>query len=287
MTGQVRAWTLIPALTLATFAGCDTAGRAPDDGDTPQRVVVFAPSAAEALVALGLADRVVAIGSHGPWPAELAALESMGSFDRPDLERILELECDLVLNTASVAASGGHQRLERLGVAVESLDTSTFAGVFDSLARLGTLFEREERAEQLAAEMRDGLELVRVATADLAPRRVLFVVGRDPLYVAGPGSHIDELIRLGAGTNVAHDAASPYQQFSVEAVLERRPEVIVDTSGAAEYWDQWPFLPAVRDDNVYRVEPNVLVIPGIRLPEMAQAMAELIHPGTFTRLTDE
>ena len=287
MTGQVRAWTPTAALILATLSGCASVEPATATAEAPQRVVVFAPSAAEALVALDLADRVVALGSHGPWPAELARLESAGSFDRPDLERLLELECDLVLNTASVAASAGHERIERLGIAVEDLDTSTFDGVFASLQRLGELFEREDRASEIAAGMRDGLERVRAATADLPPRRVLFVVGRDPLYVAGPGSHVDELIRLGAGTNVAHDAASPYQQFSLEAVLERRPEVIVDTSGDAEYWDQWPFLPAVRDDNVYRVEPNVLVIPGIRLPEMARAMTELIHPGTFAQPTDE
>jgi len=277
----------IAALVLATFAGCAGVDPARESDATPNRVVVFAPSAAEALVALGLADRVVGLGSHGPWPQELAALESVGSFDRPDLERIVELECDLVLNTASLAASGGHERLERLGVPVEALDTSTFEGVFASLERLGTLFDRESRADEIAAEMLDGLNRVRTATANLPTRKVLFVVGRDPLYVAGPGSHIDELIRLGAGTNVAHDAVSPYQQFSVEAVLERSPEVIVDTSGDAEYWNQWPFLPAVRDDSVYRVEPNVLVIPGIRLPEMARAMTELIHPGTFAQPADE
>ncbi len=278
---------LIPVLALALAAGCTAVEPKEETRDETRRVVVFAPSAAEVLVALGVADRVVAVGSHGPWPEALAGLEPAGSFDRPDLERIVELDCDLVLNTASVAAAGGHERLERLGVAVESLDTSTFEGVFASLKRLGVLFDREGRAEEIAAEMRAGLERVRAATQDLPRKKVLFVVGRDPLYVAGPGSHVDELIRLGAGTNVAHDAASPYQQFSVEAVLERRPEVIVDTSGDAEYWAQWPFLPAVRDGSVYRVEPNVLVIPGIRLPEMARAMTELIHPGTIAQTKDE
>ncbi|NIM00511.1 MAG: ABC transporter substrate-binding protein [Acidobacteria bacterium] len=278
---------LIPVLALALAAGCAAVEPTSESRDTPQRVVVFAPSAAEVLVALGLADRVVAVGSHGPWPEALAELESAGSFDRPDLERIVELESDLVLNTASVAAAGGHERLERLGVAVESLDTSTFAGVFSSLQRLGVVFDRESRAEEIATEIRHGLEQVRAATESLPRRSVLFVVGRDPLYVAGPGSHVDELIRLGAGTNVAHDATAPYQQFSVEAVLERRPEVIVDTSGDAEYWARWPFLPAVRDGSVYRVEPDVLVIPGIRLPEMAHAMTELIHPGTFPQTTDQ
>ena len=89
MTGQVRAWTFIPALTLAAFTGCGKTEPAPSANETPQRVIVFAPSAAEALVALGVADRVVAIGSHGPWPEEFAAPESAGSFDPPDLAGIL------------------------------------------------------------------------------------------------------------------------------------------------------------------------------------------------------
>jgi ABC-type Fe3+-hydroxamate transport system substrate-binding protein len=287
MTGRGRAWAVGVALVVPAWFACHPSDPILPDRETPQRLVVFAPSAAEVVVALGLADRVVAVGSHGPWPASLEALESVGGFDRPDLERIVELEADLVLTAASVSGSEGSRRLERLGVRVEALDTSTFDGVFDALARLGTLFGREARATELGAEMRARLARIEAATAGLPRKRVLVVVGRDPLYVAGPGSHLDELIRLGGGVNVAHDAASPYQQFSVEALLEREPEVIADTSGDAEYWDQWPFLPAVRDKSVYRVEPGVLVIPGMRLPEMAQAMAELIHPGTFEPATEE
>ena len=276
---------LAPAVLAIT--ACASPGTHPEEAGTPKRVVVFAPSAAEALAALDLSDRVVAVGSHGPWPAALASHESAGSFDRPDLERILALECDLILTTASVAASDGYHRLEQLGVAVEPLDTSTFDGVFTSLERIGELFELQPRAAELAAEMRSGLEQIRAATAGLPPKKVLVVVGRDPLYVAGPGSHLDELIRLAGGQNLAADAGSPYQQFSIEAVLERGPEVIVDTSGDDKYWSRWPFLPAVRDGNVYRVDPNVLAIPGMRLPEMARSMAERIHPEAFETETKE
>jgi iron complex transport system substrate-binding protein len=275
------------SLALTVLAACAAPEPPPSRPATPSRVVVFAPSAAEALAALGLSDRVVAVGSHGPWPAELAALESAGSFDRPDLERILELHCDLVLTTASVAAGDGYRRLGQLGVAVEPLDTSTFDGVFASLARIGELFGREERAASVAAEMRSGLEDVRAATAGLTARKVLVVVGRDPLYVAGPGSHLDELIRLAGGANLALDAASPYQQFSIEAVLERGPEVIVDTAGDAAYWSRWPFLPAVRDGRVHHVDPEELAIPGMRLPEMARSMARRIHPEAFAPATDD
>jgi iron complex transport system substrate-binding protein len=138
--------------------------------------------------------------------------------------------------------------------------------------------------------MRDELATIAERASGAPPRSVLVVVGRDPLYVAGPGSHIDEMIRLAGGTNVARDALSSYQQLSLEVVLERMPEVIVDLSdnrpGAARErgpgdWAAWEFLPAVREDRVYTIDPARLVIPGLRLPEMSLLMGQLIHPELF------
>src|SRR6185295_17402749 len=123
--------------------------------------------------------------------------------------------------------------------------------------------------------------------AGVAPRRVLFVVGREPLFVAGPGSHIDEMITLVAGTNVFQDAGSPYERVSMEVALQRMPEVIIDTSdnrpGAERgrvpgTWARWGFLPAVRENRVWQIDPARLVIPGIRLPEMSALMGKLVHP---------
>ena len=129
------------------------------------------------------------------------------------------------------------------------------------------------------------------ARAAAAPaRRVLVVVGREPLYVAGPGSHLDELLRAAGGENVAADALSPYQLLSLEAALARRPEVIVDSSEnrpgamrgrALGDWGRWPFLPAVAERRVYFVDPVRLSIPGPRLGEMAELLARLIHPEVF------
>jgi ABC-type Fe3+-hydroxamate transport system substrate-binding protein len=142
----------------------------------------------------------------------------------------------------------------------------------------------------VAAGIRGELEAV-AALADAAPRRrVLFVVGRDPLYVAGPGSHIDRMIRLVGGRNVAEDALAPYQQVSLEVILERLPEVIVDASDndpqarrgrVAGEWQRWGFLPAVRDRRVYSVDPGALVIPGLRLPEMTRLLGRLVHPEIY------
>jgi len=275
---------------LAPLAGACRGDGGPTEPATPRRVVVLAPALAEMLDALDLADRVVGVGRFGPWPDSLDGKPVVGGYDAPNLERALELGADLVLTSDSRAADAAHERLGRLGVRVAALDTDTLDGVFHALERVGELFGRPERAAAIARTMRDELRAIERRAAELPPRRVLVVVGRDPLYVAGPGSHLDAMIRAAGGRNVAADAGAPYARLAVEAALEREPEVIVDMSDnrpealrgrVTGPWQRWTFLPAVRDGRVYHVDPGRLAIPGLRLPEMTRLMARLVHPEAF------
>jgi iron complex transport system substrate-binding protein len=261
----------------------------------PQRIAVIAPAMAEMLQALDLLDRVVAIGELGTWPPQVAHLPKAGGYNNPNVERVLELNADTLLSAKSQAAIDAHRRLEAFGVRVVALDTSTYQGIFAAITTLGETFDRIDAAQNLITDIRNKMNDIRQLSDDLPRLRVLFVVGRDPLYVAGPGSHLDELIRLTGGENVAHDATSPYQQMSLETILERLPEVIIDASDGHVAglrgqtlgpWEKWRFLPAVRERHVYWVDPSRLVIPGIRLPEMADLMGQLIHPEVFGAATE-
>ena len=193
------AWGALPLLacTLLSLPACSPQGGAghPDRNDerSPRRVVVLAPAAAEMLEALALSDRVVGVGEFGPWPAPLDGLPRVGGYDTPSVERLLELNCDLVLTVRSAAARDAHRRLRSLGIRVVELETETHEGVFASLLGVGAIFDREAEAEKIHARLRADLAAIATAAAGLTPRRVLVVVGRDPLYVAGPGSHVDAI----------------------------------------------------------------------------------------------
>ncbi|OGT80063.1 MAG: hypothetical protein A3H91_16805 [Gammaproteobacteria bacterium RIFCSPLOWO2_02_FULL_61_13] len=262
----------------------------PDADDGPRRVAVMAPATAEILDVLGVLDRVVGIGQFGPWPASIAELPEVGGYDSPNVERLVILGTDVVFTVKSEAAAPAHRRLNKLRVRVVELDTSTYEGVFNSIKLLGDIFNRGKMAEKLAARMRVELQDVERRVYGVPRRRVLFVIGRDPEFVAGPGSHLDRLIEIAGGVNIGQDLTAPYQQMSKESILERQPEAIIDTSdnranslrgrqpGA---WGVWDFLPAVKNNRVYWIDPSQLVIPGIRLPHMAQLMGKLIHPEIF------
>jgi iron complex transport system substrate-binding protein len=278
-------------LSLLLAVGCarDDPGRDRVETEGP-RIVVMAPAAAEVLEILGVTDRVVGRGDYVVWPPALQRLPRVGAYHAPSVETVLALETTLLLTTSSEAAQGAHAKLRELGVDVLALNTSSYESMLDSIVSIGMEVGRAEEARRVTEGIRREMDEIRRRARDAPGRRVVFVVDRDPVYVAGPGSHVDEMIRAVGGVNIAADAASDWQLLSMEVIFERAPEVIIDTSDngdgalrgrATGPWDRWPFLPAVEENQVYWVDPIRLVIPGPRLPEMTRFMGQLIHPEIF------
>lgn len=271
-------------------AACAPPGPEPGHLPAARRLAVLAPSAAETLAALGETARIVAVGDFVVWPPEVAALPRIGAYDAPNPERLLALGVDLLVTTAGVAGRAERVQLAGHGIDTLELDTATYEASLAAMRELGARVGREQAAEELVAGVERRVAAVAAATATLPRRRVLIVVGRDPLFVAGPGSHLDRLLEAAGGENVAADLGSPWAQASLEAMLERAPEVILDSSDnrpgvvrglLAGPWERWEFLPAVREGRVASVDPWRLTIPGPRLGECAELLARLIHPETL------
>jgi iron complex transport system substrate-binding protein len=282
---------LLVLLTLLLGVGCSREDPATDRVEAGgPRIVVMAPAAAEVLDALGMTDRVVGRGDFVVWPPAMQELPRVGAYHDPSVETILALRTTLLLTTASQAAQGAHRKLRELGIEVLAVETNTYESMLASILSIGKEVGREAEAGRVVEGIRGEMDEIRVLARNAPRRRVVFVVDRDPVYVAGPGSHVDEMIRTVGGENIAADAASDWQLVSMEVIFERAPEVIIDTSengdGAlrgrqAGPWGRWPFLPAVESNRVYWVDPTRLVIPGPRLPQMTRLMGQLIHPEIF------
>jgi iron complex transport system substrate-binding protein len=282
---------LLALLSLLLAVGCaredPTSERVEPEGP---RIVVMAPAAAEVLEILGVSDRVVGRGDYVVWPPTLQKLPRVGAYHAPSVETVLSLGTTLLLTTSSEAAQGAHIKLRELGIEVLALKTSSYESMLDSIVSIGKEVGREDEARRVVEGIRGEMDEIRGLARDAPGRRVVFVVDRDPVYVAGPGSHVDEMIRAVGGENIAADAASDWQLLSMEIIFERAPEVIIDTSDNGDGalrgrvtgpWDRWSFLPAVEKNRVYWVDPIRLVIPGPRLPQMTRLMGRLIHPEIF------
>lgn len=261
----------------------------------PARIVSTAPSITEMLYALGLGDRVVGVTTFCHYPPEAASKPKIGNYLRPDLETIVALRPDLVVMERTGVRQA--ERLPALKLNVLEVDDGTIPGIYESIQRIGAAAGVPDRAAALCAEIRGGLDQIRRRLAQLPRRRILFVVGHTPgrlenLIAAGRGSYLDQVIELAGAANIFRDAVATYPKVSIEQVLARNPEVIVDmgemaqTTGVTEQqkravvalWNRYPVLAAVKQRRVFAVASDIFVVPGPRVVEAARAFAQMAHP---------
>jgi iron complex transport system substrate-binding protein len=261
----------------------------------PERIVSTSPSITETLFALGLGDRVVGVSTFCRFPPEAVKLPKVGTFLKPDAERIAGLRPDLVV--VHQVSDGVDRRLAALRIPFVVVERGTMASVFSSIRQIARAAGVSTRGDALVAVLEQRLDAVRRAGAAAPRARVLFIIGRRPgtladLVAVGPGSYINDLIGIAGGVNVLAIAGQPeYPRISMETVLRLDPDVIVDTVDMGEtdaeraargpenerLWNGYRMLTAVRTRRLHAATTDALVVPGPRVVEAAEWIAALLR----------
>ncbi|CAN5425370.1 ABC transporter substrate-binding protein [soil metagenome] len=210
----------------------------------PERVVTIKSSTTEALLALGLGDRIVGTAfQDGPvpeqWAAEAEGIPSLAE-KVPSEEVVLETEPDLVFagweSNFTAEGAGERAELETLGVHTYVSPSAcqsegqpnplTFDDIFSDLEELAAIFRVD--ASELISAQRATLSLVEKAGDKSLGRTALwFSSGSDTPYVgAGIGAPQLVLDTLGL-TNIAGDVEATWAPFNWEAVVDADPDFIV------------------------------------------------------------
>jgi iron complex transport system substrate-binding protein len=299
--GQLGHLVLLILAAAAATAGCrsrvadrapaakmvDEAGRQVGLRRAPAaRVVSLAPNITEILFALGAGATVVGVDRYSDQPAaEVTRVAQVGSNYEPSLERIVGLTPDVVFTSLSANRRETVDALERLGVPVFVTDTRGIADLDRTIRNVGLAVGRQPAAEAEIARLHRTFEAVTRTVAGRPRPRTLVVVWDDPLYVAGRGTFLHDLVELAGGHNIAADAAG-FAKYPLERVLRAEPEVLIlpthDLAVAGPrnvgYWSRWPALPAVRTRRVHAVEDSLISRPGPRLGDGAAQLRDLLHP---------
>ncbi len=250
----------------------------------PRRVVVLAPSLTDVVLALGLGDRLVGVTQHDDAP-EVKHLPRVGGFIDPNPEAILGLRPDLVLWVSDGGALVSVRRLAELAAAsrrpfpVLAIPIVDVADVLATPRVVGDALGAPEAGARLSDQLTAQVEDVRRRAAPLKPRRALFLVGREPLVVAGPGSFADELLRICGAVNVV-GGARPWPVFPLERAVALDPEVVIDGAPREprEGIARLAAIPAVRRGAVIRLDDDDLLRPGPRMIRGLEVLLRGLHP---------
>ncbi len=275
----------VPSAGLADHQGAAAGGverLGPPPPTTPHRVVSLAPSLTDTLVAMGKARLLVGVTRYDDAP-EVASVPRVGGFLDPSPEAVVAQKPDLVLWLTDAGAYSAVKRIAEVGIPVLAIPVVNVADVLASARIVGEAVGDRAAGERLASSLSDAVARARQRASSRAPVRVLFVVGRDPLVVAGPMSYPDELLRLAGAINVV-DGTRPWPVYPVERAVVAHPDLVIDAAvlEPADGIHRLDAIPAVRRGAVYRLRDDTALRPGPRLPraldELERALQNVNAP---------
>jgi cobalamin transport system substrate-binding protein len=243
----------------------------------PRRVVSLAPSLTDIVIALGKAGALVGVSRYDRQP-EVARLPRVGGFLDPSPEAVIALRPDLVLWLTDGGAFSSVRKIADLGVPVLALPVIGVEDVSAAARQIGRALGDAAAGDRFAGDLEDGIARVRARAAGLARPRVLFVVGREPLVVAGPGSYPDELLRIAGAENVVKGKRA-WPVYPLEKAAADDPDFIVDAAalehGGGE--GRLSFIPAARRGRLVRLGDEALR-PGPRMLRVLDQLFAAVHP---------
>lgn len=262
----------------------DETGRAVTIKTSPQRIISLAPNLTEMLFALGLGDRVVGVTSYCDFPLEAKSKAKVGDTLQPNSERIIALKPDLVIISTSSQLEKITRQLDELKIPVYITNPRTVREVIASIRNLGQITGANIRAEEFVGTMNRRLDAVEQQIRSEAKPRVFYVLQNSPLITAGKNTFINDLINLAGAQSISGDEAKDYPQFSRETVIARAPEIIIvpqshgtDIVSESDLRRDFATTPAVRNNRIVRVNPDLIDRPGPRIIDGLEQLAKALH----------
>lgn len=250
----------------------------------PQKVISIAPNITEMMFDIKAEDKLVGRTDYCDYPEAAEKIESIGTMRTPDIEKIISLEPDLVIASTHFNEENA-KKLQEAGIKVISLyEENDVAGVYTMLETLGTALNKSEQAKESIDHMKKTINEVTSAVNGLQEPTVYYVVGygEGGDFSAPENSFVGGLIKLAGGKDIV--PASDSWTFSLEALLEADPDIIVLRNGEKEQFiaaEGYKELTAVKEGRVYEIDNNIIDRQGYRNAEGVLTLAEIFHPQAF------
>jgi iron complex transport system substrate-binding protein len=290
------------------------------------RIVSLLPSATEIVFALGLGDQLEGVTHECDHPPEarekpiisrpalpvgatipaveidravrerMDAKEPLYVLDKPLLQRI---QPDVILTqdlcrVCAVPTGQVQDALDDLGVdsKVLSLDPNTLEEIFGTIVAAGKILDREDRAKDIVAGLRERVEAVKRTALRLPSIRVLALEWSNPPFSGG--HWVPEMVEMAGGENLLSEKGQPSREVSWRQIADATPEVVVfmpcgyyldeAEEEARSLFENPDFggTPAAREGSVFAVDAtSYFSRPGPRIVDGLEILAWAVHPEAY------
>lgn len=260
----------------------DDKGRSITLQQPAKRIISLAPHITESLFAAGAGDKIIGAVSYSDYPEAAKKIPRVGGYPAIDVERIISLKPDLVVAWSSGSNSKHIEKLISLGVTVFMSEPRFPKDIANTILRFGKLSGTNKTAEKSANEFMQHYKSLKKHFSNKKKVRVFYQIWNKPLMTINGKHLISNIINLCGGVNVFSELKILTPKISTEAVIASNAEVIV-AGGMAKImpewvteWKLWNQLPAVKKEQIYFINPDIMNRVGPRILLGADKLCELL-----------
>ncbi len=261
-----------------------------------QRVISTSPAITEILFALGAGERVVGVTDYCSFPKKACLLPSIGGPLNPSTETWIALKPDLIIVQEDSVVINKHATI--LKIPILKVSVNNLENILTSIQAIANTMQVSKRGHQLVDKINAEIEQYRTRLRKLKPRQVLMLLSdtNDPsrdLYAVGRDTFLNELLSIAGGENILPDTMATYPKISKEFIIAKSPEIIIEIGPKSNLssdgildrkktWGKYPTLNAVKNNNLYFIGADYILIPGPRLLNILDDLTRNIHPKLFS-----
>jgi len=259
-----------------------------------QKIVSLAPSNTEILYAINAGKQIVGRDDLSDYPEDAKTIQSIGgSMGKLNLEAIVTLTPDLVL-AAGIISPEQIKSLEDLNLTVYFLpNPETLEELYQNIETVGKLTGHAEDAAALNASLKKRVAEIekKISSGSQTRPKVFYELDStepNKPWTSGPGTFIDLLITKAGGENIGASLTDEWAQISLEELIVQDPDIILLGDAAygvtAESISQragWESLTAVKNNQIFTFDDNLVSRPGPRLVDGLETLARLLNPELY------
>lgn len=268
-----------------------------------KRIIVTNANAAELLMAIGAKDKIVGVSdtvkNHPVLGPQFADVDSIGSWQAPDVEKILSLHPDAVISYASYLPKN-IDKITASNITLLQIDCYKIDTLASDTQKLGNITGNEKEAQEYISFL-DKYETLAQSrtgnvTEDTRPR-VYFESYSDYTTLTG-GTGADTLLSLAGGRNIAGLLPASSPKVNAEWVYAENPDVIVKVVASTQKNQTFQEVrsnlenrtgirnvSAVQNGRVYVMSNDIVYGP--RAVVGVVYLARTLHPDQFSDISPQ
>ena len=192
------------------------------------RIVVLDPATVEMIYMLGAEDKIVGVANlerSKVWPEEkVAKLESVGTFMKPSLEKIIALKPDLVI-TSALTDDNLNNGLKSNNIESKRIQANSIEEIFTNFMEVAKMLGKENEANKIIAEKKAKLEEIKKMST--GNKKGLFVMSASPLMVFGNDNLPNDIMKLLNIKNIAENQKGRNPIVTPEFIMKENPDIII------------------------------------------------------------